>query len=114
MYTLAMIIEILISVMLIVVVLMQSSKGGGLAGAFGTSNMGAVFGVRRTSDFLSNATQILATVFVVLALVINLWLLPRGDVQRESVIQSVPPAASLPPTQQPQQQQPQPTQPDNQ
>jgi len=113
MYTLAMIIEILVSIMLIGVVLMQSSKGGGLAGAFGSSNMGAVFGVRRTSDFLSTSTQILATVFVVLALVINLFLIPKGDVQRESVIQSVPPAATLPPTQQPQQQPAQPA-PNNQ
>jgi preprotein translocase subunit SecG len=110
-YTLAIIVEIIVSILLIVVVLMQSSKGGGLAGAFGSSNMGAVFGVRRTSDFLAKSTQILATVFVVLALVINLWLLPRGDVERESVIQSVPPASTLPPTQQPQQ--PQQTQPSN-
>lgn len=96
-----MIIEIIVSIMLIGVVLMQSSKGGGLAGAFGSSNMGAVFGVRRTSDFLAKSTQVLATIFVVLALVINMFLLPKGDTQRESAIQSVPPAATLPPTQQP-------------
>jgi preprotein translocase subunit SecG len=99
MYTFAIIIEVVVAVLLILVVLMQSSKGGGLAGAFGSGNVGAVFGVRRTSDFLVKATQALATVFIVLALVINLWLLPRGSATRESVIQqSVPAPASLPPS----------------
>lgn len=99
MYTIAIIIEVIVAVLLIIVVLMQASKGGGLAGAFGSGNVGAVFGVRRTSDFLVKATQALATVFIVLALVINLWLLPRGAATRESVIQqSVPAPASLPPT----------------
>lgn len=99
MYTFAIVIELIIAVLLILVILMQSSKGGGLAGAFGAGNMGAVFGVRRTSDFLAKSTQALATVFIVLALVINLWLLPRGAATRESVIQqSVPAPATLPPS----------------
>ena len=100
MYTLALFIELVVSILLIIVILMQSSKGNGLAGSFGGSNIGAVFGVRRTSDFLTKATQWLAGIFLVLALLINLWLLPRGEKQRESIIQSAPPAASLPPAQQ--------------
>lgn len=99
MYTVALIIELIVAILLMVVVLMQSSKGGGLAGAFGGSNLGTVFGVRRTADFLTKATQVLAAIFMVLALVINLWLLPRGTATRESVIQSAPPATSLPPIQ---------------
>jgi preprotein translocase subunit SecG len=99
MYTFAIIIEVIVAIALMFAVLMQSSKGGGLAGAFGAGNMGAVFGVRRTSDFLVKGTQILATVFIVLALVINLWLLPRGSATRESVIQQAVPAPStLPPS----------------
>ncbi len=101
MYTFFMIIEILVSVVLIIAVLMQSSKGGGLAGSFGGANIGTVFGVRRTSDFLTKTTTVLATLFIVLALFINLALLPRGDQAQPSVIQSVPPPASLPPTEQP-------------
>ena len=102
MYSFAIIIEVLVSILLILVVLMQSSKGGGLAGAFGAGNMGAVFGVRRTSDFLAKSTQLLATLFIVLALVINLWLLPRGAATRESVIQqAVPAPTTLHPTQPP-------------
>jgi len=102
MYTLSIIIEVVTAILLMLVVLMQSSKGGGLAGSFGGANIGTVFGVRRTSDFLTQATQWLAAVFMVLALLINLWLLPRGTQTRQSVIQSTtPPPAALPPSQQP-------------
>jgi preprotein translocase subunit SecG len=99
MYTIAIIIEVIIGILMLVI-LMQSSKGGGLAGSFGGANIGTVFGVRRTSDFLTTMTQWLAGIFMVFALVINLWLLPRGELKQESVIQSGPPPAALPPTQQ--------------
>lgn len=101
MYTLFIVVEIIVSVLLIITVLMQASKGGGLAGSFGGSNLGTVFGVRRTSDFLSKTTTVLATLFIVLALFINLFVLPRGERAEESVIQSVPPPATLPPTSSP-------------
>ncbi len=104
MYTFFISIEILISILLMIVVLMQASKGGGLAGTLGTSNIGTVFGVRRTSDFLTKTTTILATLFMVLALFINLVVLPRSERSEESVIQSGPQPAALPPTQQPVQQ----------
>jgi preprotein translocase subunit SecG len=99
MYILAITIEVIIGTLLMLVILMQSSKGGGLAGSFGGANLGTVFGVRRTSDFLTNATQWMAGIFMILALVINLWLLPKSEQKRESVIQSGPPPAALPPAQ---------------
>ena len=104
MYTFFITIEILISILLMIVVLMQASKGGGLAGTLGTSNLGTVFGVRRTSDFLTKTTTILATLFMVVALFINLVVLPRAERTQESVIQSGPQPTALPPTQQPAQQ----------
>ncbi len=104
MFTFFMIVEILVSVILMIAVLMQSSKGGGLAGSFGGANIGTVFGVRRTSDFLTKTTTVLATLFIVLALFINLFLLPRGEGSQQSIIQSVPPPSSMPPSSIPQQQ----------
>lgn len=97
MYSLLVILEIITSILLIIVVLMQSSKGGGLAGAFGGSTMGTMFGVRRTADFLGKTTNVLATIFIVLALITNIFFLPEGGGNRESIIQkstptSVPPA----------------------
>ncbi len=85
MYTLAITIEVIIGILLMLAVLMQSSKGGGLAGSFGGANLGTVFGVRRTSDFLTKLTQWLAGIFMILALVINLWLLPRGEQRRRAL-----------------------------
>ncbi|MBI5472032.1 MAG: preprotein translocase subunit SecG [Ignavibacteriae bacterium] len=106
-------IEILLSILLIISVLMQSSKGGGLAGTFGGGNVGMMFGVRRTADFLSNATWILATSFVLIALIVNIFFLPRvGATSEESVLQRTAPTTqssggqlptTQPPTQQPEQ-----------
>ncbi len=98
MYTITIFIELVISILLIIVVLMQASKGGGLAGSFGGSNIGAVFGARRTSDFLSKATTYLAGAFLVLAFIINFLFLPKSGEQQQSVIQSVPPAQTVPST----------------
>jgi preprotein translocase subunit SecG len=50
---------------LILAVLMQSSKGEGLAGsAFGGSFSGAMFGGRGAASFLSRATSVLAVLFM--------------------------------------------------
>ncbi len=101
MYTFFLAVEIVVGVFLTIVVLMQASKGGGLAGSFGGGNIGTVFGVRRTSDFLSKTTTILAIAFMVLALFINKVVLPKGDQVAPSVIQSqAPPTGALPPVQQ--------------
>jgi preprotein translocase subunit SecG len=81
------IINIIVCCLLIIVVLMQSSKGGGLAGTFGGAGMGAMFGVRRTADFLSKVTTVLAVIFVIITLLINFFFLP-GRTANESVIQT--------------------------
>src|SRR6266571_1723615 len=88
--------EMFVSILLIIVVLMQSSKGGGLAGSFGGGSMGTVFGVRRTADFLSRATTILATIFIALCLITNLFFLPGKKEGGESVIQKGPTPTSVP------------------
>jgi preprotein translocase subunit SecG len=103
MYTLLILIATIISVLLIIMVLLQSSKGGGLAGTFGgASNMGAMFGTRRTADFLSKGTWWLAGALAIIALVVNLFFLPgQTTPEQRSVIQegsrtTVPTAPTLP------------------
>jgi len=56
-----------VCILLVIVILMQSSKGEGLAGAFGGGGglSGAVFGGRGAATFLSKATTVLAIVFFV-------------------------------------------------
>jgi preprotein translocase subunit SecG len=62
--TLLTILHVIICICLIIVVLMQSAKGEGLAGAFGGSGItGAVFGGRGAATFLSKATTVLAIAF---------------------------------------------------
>ena len=58
------IIHILICIILIVSVLLQASKGGGLAGAFGGSGAsGAILGSTGSASFLSRLTTYLGAVF---------------------------------------------------
>ncbi len=58
MYVFLILIHLLVCIALIGVVLMQSGKGGGLAGgAFGGSAQ-TVFGGRGATDFLSKATMV--------------------------------------------------------
>src|SRR4051812_1144695 len=60
---------ILISVLLTIVVLVQNSKGGGLASNLGISSN--QFGVKKTSDFLEKLTWGLAISLVFLCLGVN-------------------------------------------
>ncbi|MFH0736905.1 MAG: preprotein translocase subunit SecG [bacterium] len=103
MFTLLMTIAVVVAVLLIIMVLLQSSKGGGLAGTFGGgANVGAMFGTRRTADFLGKATWWLGGALLILAVVINLFFLPTSAKgTKESIIQkssqqTVPTTPNLP------------------
>jgi len=62
---------VIVAILLMGVVLIQASKGGGLAGTFGGGDATAVFGVRRTADFLIKVTSTLATILLLFSLVTN-------------------------------------------
>ena len=65
-------IHAIISVLLVTVVLMQASQGGGLAGSIGGQTTNAIFGGRSASTALSKITTYLAVAFMGLALLISL------------------------------------------
>ncbi|MCR4836015.1 MAG: preprotein translocase subunit SecG [Bacteroidaceae bacterium] len=67
MYTLIIVLVILASILMCGIVLIQESKGGGLASGFSSSNQ--IMGVRKTTDFLEKATWALAIIMVVLSVV---------------------------------------------
>lgn len=67
MYYLIIALVILASVLMCGIVLIQESKGGGLASSFSSSNQ--IMGVRKTTDFLEKATWGLAIAMVVLSVV---------------------------------------------
>ena len=67
MYNFIVILILIVSVVLALVVLVQNSKGGGLAANFSAPNQ--IMGVRKTTDFLEKLTWGLAIALVVLSLI---------------------------------------------
>ncbi|MFC1509375.1 preprotein translocase subunit SecG [Candidatus Omnitrophota bacterium] len=66
------IVHVLVSISLVVSVLLQSSKGGGLAGTFGGSGMtGGIFGGRGAAPFLAKATTACAILFMLSSVSLN-------------------------------------------
>lgn len=76
MYTAISILIILASVLLTIVVLVQNSKGGGLAANFAAGNQ--TFGVRQTADFLEKTTWILAIAILVLCVLATAFVSSRA------------------------------------
>ena len=66
MYVLLTILIVIASILLTLLVLVQNSKGGGLAAGFSSSNQ--IMGVRKTTDFLEKATWGLVIFVVVLSI----------------------------------------------
>ena len=67
MYTLCVILIVIAAIMMIAIVLIQESKGGGLS--TGVAGGNAVLGVRKTTDFIEKATWTLAGAMVVLSVI---------------------------------------------
>lgn len=74
-YILISILILITCFLLILVVLVQNSKGGGLASNFSSSNQ--IMGVRRTTDFLEKATWTLAIVLLSFSL-ITVFTIPKS------------------------------------
>ena len=62
-------------VLLILIILVQNSKGGGLASNFSSSNQ--YMGVRKTADFLEKTTWTLAIALLVLSMA-SILVIPRN------------------------------------
>lgn len=66
MYVTISVLILIVSFLMMLVVLVQNSKGGGLASNFSSHNQ--ILGVRKTTDFLEKTTWTLAVLLVVLCL----------------------------------------------
>lgn len=62
MYSVFVILAVIVAVLLSFIVLIQESKGGGLASSFASSNQ--IMGVRKTTDVVEKATWTLAGLLV--------------------------------------------------
>src|SRR5574338_606562 len=70
MSTLLTVLHVIVSLFLILTILLQSGKGGGMGGAFGGSNAGTVFGGSGASTFLRKLTATAATIFMATSIVL--------------------------------------------
>ncbi len=77
-YTIATL-HILVSVILVLVVLLQSSKGADLAGAFGGGATQTAFGSRGPASFLSKITTIAAIVFMLTSISLSMIVVNKPE-----------------------------------
>lgn len=75
MYVVLIILTLICAVLLICVVLVQKSKGGGLSSSFAGSNQ--IMGVRRTNSFIEKLTWSLAGIICVLA-ILSTFCMPKA------------------------------------
>ena len=89
-FTLFMILIMIASILLIIMVMAQNPKGGGLSGTFGGTSP-AQFGVQRTNDFMEKATWTLGIIIVALILIsVVLTAKPTQAFQKAPVKQEAP------------------------
>ena len=115
MYTLITVLIFIVCILLVLIVLVQNSKGGGLASNFQSSAQ--VMGVRKTADFLEKATWSLAGALLVLSIMGSAFI-PRGQtgIDRSMIqeqIQNVPDPTQIPTFPTPTENQPQTENPGN-
>ena len=84
MYLLFIVLIVIVSVLMCGIVLIQNSKGGGLASSFASSNQ--IMGVRKTTDFLEKATWTLAICIAVLCIFASYQLPSRVETGHDSVL----------------------------
>ncbi|MDE6118065.1 MAG: preprotein translocase subunit SecG [Duncaniella sp.] len=75
MYVVLIILTLICAVLLICVVLVQKSKGGGLSSSFAGSNQ--IMGVRRTNSFIEKLTWTLAGAICILA-ILSTFCMPKA------------------------------------
>jgi len=98
MYVFVTVLVFIVCILLVLIVLVQDSKGGGLASNFQSS--GQVMGVRKTTDFLEKATWVLAGSLLILS-VLGSATIQRGveDANQSKVRQQI--ETAIDPTQVP-------------
>ena len=83
MYLFLVILMVVAAILMCFIVLIQNSKGGGLASGFSSSN--EILGVRKTTDVLEKLTWGLA-VFMVVASIATAYVMPSASQQDGSVM----------------------------
>jgi preprotein translocase subunit SecG len=86
MYLVLLVLIVIAAVLMCFIVLIQNSKGGGLASGFSASNQ--IMGVRKTTDVLEKTTWSLAAIMVVLS-VASAYSLPSVGQSDSTLIEDI-------------------------
>jgi preprotein translocase subunit SecG len=70
MFTFLLVVQILVSISIIALVMLQQGKGADMGAAFGSGASGTMFGSQGSSSFFTRATGVLAAVFFINCLLI--------------------------------------------
>ena len=90
--------HVIVSMILILVVLLQTGKRADLAGAFGGGGSQTAFGTRGAATFLSKATTVSAVIFMVTSLALAIVSSRRDRIEGTVLDEVTPPAATAPAT----------------
>ena len=83
-YVFLVILMLIAAVLMCFIVLIQNSKGGGLASSFSSSNQ--IMGVRKTTDFLEKTTWGLAIAMVVISIA-SAYVLPTTSGRSDAILE---------------------------
>jgi preprotein translocase subunit SecG len=99
--TLVTIIHVVVSLFLILVILLQAGKDGGMGAGLGGGGAQSVFGGRGSQTFLSKVTSVSAAVFMVTSLTLAYGSSKSGSVVSDIRVPAAPaaPAPAAPPAQ---------------
>lgn len=94
-YTIVIILTLIAAILLIGIVLIQKSKGGGLGSTFASSN--SILGVRRTNDVVEKATWYLAGAVALLS-ILSVFCAPsltkQNDLSTKLPVEAAAPVAT--------------------
>ncbi len=85
MYNIILFLIIFLSFLLVLVIMVQNPKGGGLASTFGGDSQ-QIGGVKKTTDFLDRSTWILASLLFLLILFSNITLDSGDEVNQSELL----------------------------
>jgi len=89
MFSFLLIIQIIVSLSIITLVMLQQGKGADMGAAFGSGASGTVFGARGSGSFFTRATGILAMVFFINCLLIASPLIRNRETAPESIAEQI-------------------------
>ena len=83
------ILAIILALALILVVVIQNSKGGGLSSAFGASSLSNVVGARRSAQEIEKITWWLIGIVMVVAFVANVSFKTKDEVEKKYSVEEI-------------------------